>query len=532
MDEDDQSSDMTKFSGHKRRNESFSDLEDELTNFEEYQLLDILAENTIKVNDEYVVRIDPFTDIDIGTKFSCKILKFSSDWDYQDVLSALNSLNRFEYPNLFIFIIEIENAGLKDSENTSKRTKMSSKVDEVTDILNGFAENRPIILQFKSIEEGQTNFYYKDQTHPMFNIVNFEQNSDDAFDFSLFLNAFLYGVVESVIDSVIQRLEANQDCSLILRFLRTLELSENIWCKLILKCAACGSKNDFFAVLDIPFGSDGKVLSSTAENWISKIIEDDQPTDAVEVDEQSTESSILLKTIQYPNEEIINLLIKYCTHLIQELPLEHKIKISTSAFNKKQFDVLYKLLNTSDYPFSDEFTADGIVHMQLVKLIKERKNFKNAINTRDMNAIKNFVKNHPSLKTAYSLENDSALLLSILASNFEAYYYLRSQGFLLLKEAQLSEETLKKTNNFMLKQREKNINDGLTNQQKVINILCNKSLIHNRNTSIENEAEYRIKIRRWFEDVYKIDYCVDMLNVAASCEDLKLIFDFESVTVS
>ena len=238
------------------------------------------------------------------------------------------------------------------------------------------------------------------------------------------------------------------------------------------------------------------------------------------------------------NAEVIDYLITYWTHLIQQLPFKHQIRISTTAFETNQLDVLCDLLDISDYPFPENFEAHSgqIEHEKLLKIIKERKIFKTAIEVENFEEIDNFIENNLSLKTVYSSANKSAMKQAVDLKQYKVYFHLKSFGFKATEftnlEDVLDADELKKAVQCKIQQREKNVNDALSEDQKSINLLCNRSSIHNRRISKDKEAEYRRKYRKWYEDISKIPFGPIFLDVAASCDDLKIIFDFESDSVN
>ena len=77
-----------------------------------------------------------------------------------------------------------------------------------------------------------------------------------------------------------------------------------------------------------------------------------------------------------------------------------------------------------------------------------------------------------------------------------------------------------------------NVSLALKDKNKAVMMLSSRSLIHNRRISRDQEAVYRTKIKQWFEDINKLKFGPDLLQVAASCKNLKIIFNFESSTVS
>ena len=59
-----------------------------------------------------------------------------------------------------------------------------------------------------------------------------------------------------------------------------------------------------------------------------------------------------------------------------------------------------------------------------------------------------------------------------------------------------------------------------------------KTIIHKKNITKEQEAEYHQKIQTWIEEISKVKYFKELLNVVTQCDNLKIIFDFESELVS
>jgi len=123
-----------------------------------------------------------------------------------------------------------------------------------------------------------------------------------------------------------------QYSSIILRFLQILTLSEVVFGSLILDVVTKGNRAVFVAVLDSPFDFNGRILSNRSQKYISDVFGDD--------DNPENDDSVLLTTVENENTEIIDYLVTYWTHLIQQLPFDHQIKISTTAFKTNQLDVL------------------------------------------------------------------------------------------------------------------------------------------------------------------------------------------------
>ncbi|XP_070505180.1 uncharacterized protein [Chironomus tepperi] len=54
-----------------------------------------------------------------------------------------------------------------------------------------------------------------------------------------------------------------------------------------------------------------------------------------------------------------------------------------------------------------------------------------------------------------------------------------------------------------------------------------KTIIHKKDITNDQEAECQQKIQKWLEDIKKVKYCKDVLDVVTQCDNLKIIFDFD-----
>lgn len=72
--------------------------------------LDILSEHAIPINQNFIITLTKNIKENINkeAKRTCKILKFSSSWNSDDILSKIYKFEPKYLPNLFIFIIEVK----------------------------------------------------------------------------------------------------------------------------------------------------------------------------------------------------------------------------------------------------------------------------------------------------------------------------------------------------------------------------------------------------------------------------------------
>jgi hypothetical protein len=290
-------------------------------------------------------------------------------------------------------------------------------------------------------------------------------------------------------------------------------------------CAEYLKKLDLLAALGASLESEGRILNEEAEGYLYTASEEGEEV-----------ISILSKAIERSNEDVVNYLITHCTHLIQKLPFTHRIDISTDAFNKNKFDTLCDLLEYSDFPFPREFNSDFNNHERLSRIYQERIKFHEAIKNKKSKDVLDFIEKYSNLKIIYNISNKSAMCTAIDSKNFEEYYRFKSLGF----EAELtencetrefSENDKKALEDQAERQTQINADRSISDKEKAVALLSSRSLIHNRKIAKEEELKYREKIKKWFKDLYKIKICMELIDVVVQCEELKIVFDFESESV-
>ncbi|KAL7042791.1 hypothetical protein ACKWTF_001281 [Chironomus riparius] len=496
--------------------------------------------NTIinETDHKFIIKCSKENNINIvnkETKRMSKIFKFSYEWSFDEVIQMLKNLNYKEYPQLYIFIIETENIRICSTKK-NKRHKKLENVEKLKKILLGFNKNRPLLLQLTSKDENVTKFYYKDEKSTKFYAIDESQrNFERNLNFSSFFCSFLDGKFEKLADQLRSNLSNVKNTSLIMRLLRTLETDDEDIALLILKIAECGSKKELLSILDAPFCEEGRTLNEESPKYIylefSHGSSEDDSSDCQEnldaaSNDGSSVTSVLLIVVENKNKEIIDYLITYWSHLIKQLPFQHQVRISEAALETNQMDILCDLLEISDFPFPT-------VHSRFCEIISTRIKLKNAIEEENFSIIDEIVNNNLNLKFNYCPDNKSALTLAKELKKSKVFFHLKSKGF----EGETCEDIyidlcktdVTKTLKQAAEQRTINVKESIPNTHSSIMILSAKSKIHNSRIENHQEVEYRQKIIKWFEDIYKIS--PELLDVAASCEFLKIIFDFETVTV-
>jgi len=459
--------------------------------------------------------------IDEDTKRNCRILEFSREWSLREILITISKLELEVYENLFVFIIEDKNFELPRRD----KHKVPRIVELVFEFLVEFGESKkPLLLQLRSKAQNLTKVYFKDKNSTKFIDIQQESvNKSESFnDFPSFIWFFKNKPCQNFEDLVIQKIPKVKNFELIMKFLQTLELTEDFNDKLVLKCAAEGTKNDFLTAIDAKCDDKGKIINFNAQIYLT---------------DQLNNTSVISTAIRGSNEEVIHYLLKHCTDLIQQLPFEHQVEASTAAIETGQPGILFDLLQRSDFPFPKDFNPKLITDKRILKVVDDRDKFYKAIAQEDKEAISKFINNNPSIKFGYDPMNESVMSNALRLKKFESFFYLKSHGFRALEFDHFSEKITddkekKKANKLARLQRIENVKISLADKNKAVMLIATRTFIYCRQDVNENEEECRKKIKDWYMDIYKVKFGSQMLEAASQCENLKIVFDFECDSVS
>lgn len=457
------------------------------------------------------------TSIDDEIKRNCRILEFSQEWSLREILIIISKLELEVYENLLVFIIEDKNFELYK--------KVSRIVELVFEFIIEFGgSNRPLLLQLKSKNQSLTKVYFKDTSCTKFSDVQHESiNKSEHFtDFSSFIWFFKNSATQNFEDLVIQKLPKVKNFDLITKFLQTLELTEDFYKKLVLKCAAEGTKNDFLTVIDAKCDDKGNILNYNAQSYLTNLVKN---------------TTVLTTAIKSSNREVTHYLMKHCTDLIQQLPFEHQVKASTAAIETQQPGILFDLLQRSDFPFPKDFNPKLITDKRILKVVEDRENFCKAISKEDKHAISKFIRNNPTIKFGYDPTNESIMNNALRLKKYKSFFYLKSHGFRAVEFDHFSEEITddkerKDVNKFARLQRIENVKISIADKNKAVMLIATRTFIYSRQDAIDNEDEYRQRIKDWYLDICKVKFGSQLLEAASQCENLKIVFDFECDSVS
>ncbi|CAG9811767.1 unnamed protein product [Chironomus riparius] len=445
-----------------------------------------------------------------------KILKFSSEWTHEEVIRQISKLSPSTYPNLFIFVVELNELKFLGSKSAQKNVIFKIKL--LKNILLNFCENRSAILQVTSKTEKITKFYYKEKRFDEFLDVSLQQNQHEVIkDFSTFLKSLLKGELPELESDLIDQIIIAEHFELILKIIQILEFSKKFYNDLILKCAAKRSSENLMDIWNIQGHSFEDEIANTIIN-------------------EGTNISGLSVAVENSNIEVVNFLVKNMPHLISKLPFEHQIEVTTTALNSKNYEILCDLIEFADFPFPKGFETIKIDNTRLCQILKDREEFSAAILEQNIEKMSKFIENNSTLKIVYSIYNESALCLALDTKNFKSFCYLKSLGFLAIefdryKQFIDDDKDLELISEQTMQQTKDNVEDSLADEQKAVKLLTLRSFIHNKRIDKQTEVDYRRKIKKWYKDIYDSKFGSELLDAASQCSHLKIIFDFECKTI-
>lgn len=476
------------------------------------KFLDILGDNSIPVKTEYVLTVtkDNFKTINYKKHNDCKILKFSHDLSFIEVLKWISKLDAKDYPTTFIFIIDLTKADDVLYINILKR------------FLIIFDESRSLILQLTLRTDQKTKWYYKKEGSKTFEDIVEHQTSGtkDCNSFSSFLWRYLNRTVdlESLIDKSLRDIK---NSSLIFKFVQTLKgVNEDFLHDLVMKCAEEGSVSDLLAAVDGYLDDKENICGNDIESYFSKTF---------------NSTSVLMKAILHQNKPIVEFLIKKCSIFIQQLPFHHQLEISTQTYKTNKFNLLCDLIEQADFPFPDNLNSELITCPKLKNIIYQRTMFHSQIQDENLSEIIKFSEQNPNIKFLFNVENKTALTQALESKKYKSFYSLKSLRFCELQNYDdlfLNAEDMILANRIKTTQRIENANVSSCNKLNSVLILQTRSFIYSRNNNSDKQIEQRAKIREWLEDIYKTRFGSKLIDAAAQCEELKIVFDFESFSVS
>lgn len=456
-------------------------------------------------------------------KEKCKILKYSSEWTFEEVTREIDRLDPKTYKNLFVLVIEIQNENLFKTvkqDRITKRCIKKGKRSLLTSLLN-FCSGRPMIVQLTSVIQKETKFYFKSQNvdelgKNIFKDIEYQSEfTEEIKDFPSFFRAFLNKKAIDFKDMMINNLMKIENYSLILRFLRTLRDVENIdelFVEISLICLIDGLKEYFIAACDLPFCNE---KNTTAPQIILTNSTENETTDVPEESNQ----------IKYFLNQNYKILVN--------LSFSQKVHISTAASNQQE--LLYLLLEICDFPFPNNFDNTTVSNANLLRIIEERIYFHKIIDddkSDDMSeeisdhsnqVFQDYLKAYPHHKYVFDLNNNTAFYRAFHFRKMKLLHKLRNSGFKATEYDEyqrIHQETLH------------NIKSAIPSDFNTVLKLLTKTRIHNKDIGEDIARQYWEQIRIWLLQIYEIKEFREQLDTVAECEPLKIIFDFEYESVS
>jgi len=464
----------------------------------------VLKNKSFLVNDKFIIRLNRTHSPTLfhNTKANCKVLEFSSIFDITTIETQIKSLNISEYPQLFIFVFTFDKVACGD-------------IEKLKTILLEFNKVRPIILQVSSEREKVTKIFYKKNDCNEFYEINQNNNINGVENFTTFLWSFLTDKTDNISNYLSQETFKIDDSPTIVKFLNCFKKIDKgeINGEIIKSCAKYGSELHLLEALEISKENTG-TFSKLANCNAYKNLQG---------------HSVLSMAIEGKNTRIFNYLINDCKYWMKELPYDRQVHASNTAYYTHE-PFLCDLLQKIDFPFPKENKIYENAGENLKKIIEDRQKLEAAIknfdeNLTNFNEISEFKKNaaNKNVSVAYNEKNESAIYQAHQLKKPKLIKYLVSQGYKLENNEEVK---VKIGKNEIFEITWMNIECSRSESEKSIKLVALKSSIYNE-TNQQQEEEQRKKIIQYYREINKSEFGSKMLDIAAQCESLKIVFDFE-----
>lgn len=440
---------------------------------------DVIAEHILDVM---------LTKYNSNTTYFHKIISISCGFPSSLINQKIDQLNLNQFPYLFAFFVELNDLGMHYEILEMIRKKVEH-------------EKRPVIIHFMTNDDNCAKIFYRNEHENHFKDMN-EQMTDSFASF--YINASSKSSDSTDNELLIdEALKSNDPLSV--RFLKILKRTENSDQNLILKCASMGNEGQFLAAIDLHFNYQQEGFGFMLYNLMSDVFEG--------------KMSILKAAVVGKNKEIVEFLTNYFAISLEKLPYEHKILI----VNRADDDILYLLLNFANFPLPLSLPKN---HDGLNRLKSKKQNFHYVIRDGDLLQVKLLQENFNYSKTAYNLENHSALRTALESKQSEVYSYLFSNGFQAGQEEDLDKLINRLSFNVKSKVTTAITSHANENANESIIILASKSTLHNRKIDSMTTKNLHECIKKLFNDLHKIEEAKILLEIAAKCPKLHIIFNF------
>lgn len=497
------------------------------------KIVDLLSTGHIPVNQKYVTNFEKGIEI---SQQNVKILKFSSEWEKNEIFDEIRAHNIFKNKSLFMIVIEVKDiqSFVQTEESDQEKDFQASKNKCQKNILNFLAEyvqDQTFIIQLISRSEYVTKIYYKDENIEIFEpfLSHRVKPVRKIKNFQTFLWLFMNKQFTNFEETMIDLLPNVKNLNLIWNFLNTLDLKEDFYSRVIIKCAAKGSTHQLFTVLNDKVKSTNMSLNIDGMENLTKIFK--LKTSICGVKLSHMEESILLAAVENSNSEVIKYLTEKCCHIIQRLPFSHQIDLSTVAYEIHNVELLCDLVEFCDFPFPKDFDATSVVHKRLKIIINDRQEFHEAVKNEKFDIIDSLISKFSGNKLIYSTKNMSALYKAITIRNLNTYYHLKVTYGLEISQ---DEEKYIKAEFHPNKMIPANANAQISvpSDNNVTASLIAKTSIYLTKQNRNNYKIFYNKIKNWYQQIYNMKFGSALLNVVSSCEKLRIVFDFNNEYVS
>lgn len=407
----------------------------------------------------------------------------------RDNLRFLVNIDTQKFPNLFLFDIITKN----NEEKSIFKNLLLSKF-----------ENRFIILQFH--QRNQREVFFKDETSSDFINLNTSNSG-----FGLFFKGLIVNEENSLIESY-KRALINRN-PFALKFLSIFDENSRDFQTFLIEAIKSVENLLDFETFQLLFDN-----NNISKMWyLSK----------------ATDNNSILMTIVLENKGfILRSLPPSFVDFLTDLPFEHQVKITTTAFDRGFYEIFVDLIRVLDFPFPLGFSEDQITSDVVKSVVKEREDFHDFIRRGNLENVKEFIEIYPSMKYGYNLSNKTSLLKAIDYKEYNVYSFLLSSGFCSRNDPEINSKILQLIASCDLEMEivDENFKNALLVDNYFIYFLFAKCKIFGKMTPAVKKQRENI-IKKCLFNLNLVEQLKPILEISAKEKQLEIVFDFDKIHV-
>lgn len=202
---------------------------------------DILSSGKVPVKQQFVIEYskDKYELIKDEDKRYSRYVVFAQNWKIQEIAAEVEKFQRSIFPFLLAIIFDDEEI----EEFLQPNQSPNNLFENILECLASFSVNRPFIIQKTSKYRNETKLFYKDENSPQFQCFDvYKKKPMNAKNFKDLFCIFMNEKIDNFEEKIVKAFPNVNNLNVIWDFLKTLELPEEFFNKIIIKCAEEGTQ--------------------------------------------------------------------------------------------------------------------------------------------------------------------------------------------------------------------------------------------------------------------------------------------------